>query len=448
MRIIGLLLALAGVVAAETGTWKAGAAAIVITPREKILMAGYADRTHPSTGVLQDLHAKALALEDETGATSVLVTLDLVGIQRGIADTICARVLKSYGVPRERLAINASHTHSGPLTGELRPAYTADAAQAAVIARYTEFLIGQVVAVVGTAIQDLAPATLAFEQGSAGIAVNRRRVARRNLPGPVDQDVPVLRVLGAGGKLRALVFSYACHATVLAGYEINGDWPGFAQAELEKANPGAIAMFVQGCGADANPLPRRSVEQARIYGQVMAAAVGEVLKGKMRPLRGPLKTAFETVDVPFAKPPSREEYQARLTDKNPTFRRHARLMLDTIERDGKLRDRYPYPVQIWQFGGDLKLIVLGGEVVVDYDLRLRAQYGWDTTWVAGYSNDVFAYIPSLRVLKEGGYEAGGAMPAQGLPGPFGEAIEETIIKQVGALVKRTDLNTPSTYPLH
>ena len=424
MRTIGLILALsiAPSLTAETGAWKAGAASVVITPREPIMMAGYGDRTHPSVGVLADLHAKALALQDETSATSVLVTLDLSGIERGVADAISGRVLKSYGLPRQRLALNASHTHSGPLSGyRSRPGYAPDKAQAEVIARYTGWMIDRVVEVVGSAIKNLAPATLEFEQGLAGFAVNRRRVQLRHLPGPVDHDVPVLRVRGADGKLRAVVFTYACHATVLNGYEINGDWPGFAQSELEKLNPGSIAMFVAGCGADANPLPRRSVDLAMKYGQIMAAAVDQVLKGKMKPVRGPLRTAFETVDVPFAKPPSREEFRARLEDSNATVRRHARAMLDALDRDGKLEDRYPYPVQVWQFGRDLKFIALGGEVVVDYALRLRALYGWDNTWVAGYSNDVFAYIPSLRVLKEGGYEGGGAMAPYGHPGPFGAA---------------------------
>jgi hypothetical protein len=169
----------------------------------------------------------------------------------------------------------------------------------------------------------------------------------------------------------------------------------------------------------------------------MAYAVDQVLKGKMKPVGGPLKTAFETVDVPFAKPPSREEFRARLDDTNAGVRRHAQAMLAIFDRDGKLPDRYPYPVQIWQFGRDLKFIALGGEVVVDYALRLRAQYGWDNTWVAGYSNDIFAYIPSLRVLKEGGYEGGGAMIPYGQPGPFGAAVEEIIVEEVGTLVKRT-----------
>jgi hypothetical protein len=112
-------------------------------------------------------------------------------------------------------------------------------------------------------------------------------------------------------------------------------------------------------------------------------------------------------------------------------------MLSIYERDGKLPSRYPYPVQVWRLGSGLQWIILGGEVVVDYSLRLKKQYGWDDTWVAAYSNDVFAYIPSLRVLKEGGYEGGGAMIPYGQPSPFSESVEETIAVKVDELVRRT-----------
>jgi len=293
-----------------------------------------------------------------------------------------------------------------------------------------------VVQVIGTAIQNLAPAEVSFNQGFAGFAVNRRRVGRRDLPGPVDHDVPVLAVRSASGELRAVVFGYACHNTVLAGYVVTGDYAGFAQEALEKAHPGATAMFVQDCGADANPLPRRSVELARKYGEILATAVDEVLAGKMRPQSGPMKASFELVDVPLQPPPSRAEFTARLQDKDASRRRHAKYMLEMLERDGKLPDRYPYPIQVWRLGRGLTWIILGGEVVVDYSLRFKKQYGWEDTWVAGYSNDVFAYIPSLRVLMEGGYEGGGAMIPYGLPGPFAEPVEEIIAAKVEELVRR------------
>ena len=439
--LAGILLAtLAGSQPARAQShWKAGVATIDITPQEPIWMAGYGNRTKPSEGVLQKLYVKALVLEDETGAKTVLVTSDLLGFIKEVSDPIAERVSRKYGVPRERLALNASHTHSGPVIGHmLRPAYPLTPDQEPVIVKYTARLVDQVVEVIGSAVANLAPAEVSFSQGFAGFAVNRRRqVMSRALPGPVDHDVPVLSVRSPEGALRAVVFGYACHNTVLSDYVFNGDWAGFAQEAIEKAHPGTTAMFVQDCGADANPLPRRTVDLAIKYGQIMAAAVEEVLHGKMRPQSGPIKAAYQLVDVPFQKPPSRAEFETRLHDKAENVQRHAKYMLSIYERDGKLPNRYPYPVQVWQFGTGVTWIILGGEVVVDYALRFKKEYGWDNVWVAGYSNDVFAYIPSVRILREGGYEGAGAMLGYGQPGPFAEPIEELIAGKVDELVRRT-----------
>jgi len=444
-RFVAVLAAvLSSLAAAQTrdmGGWKAGVAKVAITPGEPIWMAGFGFRKHPSAGVREPIYIKALALQDATGTTSVLVTADLVDTHREIWDPVAERCEKQFGIPRARVVFNEAHNHSAPLVrrGMIPSIYPLDSGQAAVVERYTSSVIDKAVEAAGRAIQRLEPATLAFGQGFAAIAVNRRRASmKRSLPGVVDQDVPVLRVCNAGGGVVAIVVGYACHATALSDYQVSGDWPGYAQAEVEKAHPGAVAMFVQGCGADANALPRRTVELAQGYGRILAAAVDGVLQSRMTPLTGAIHAAFERVDVPFQKPPSREELRKALDNTTGFDRQHVERLLKLLDRDGKLMDHYPYPVQVWQFGHALKIIFLGGEVVSDYALRLKAQYGWETTWVAGYSNDIFAYIPSLRVLKEGGYEGGGAMNQEDYPGPFHPAIEEVIVDKVDELVKRTE----------
>ncbi|MFN7923490.1 MAG: neutral/alkaline non-lysosomal ceramidase N-terminal domain-containing protein [Bryobacteraceae bacterium] len=423
---------------ASAQSFKAGIARTDITPKEPIWMAGYGARTKPSEGVRHPIWVKALALQDESGATSVLVTSDLLGFNQSMAKTVSEQARAKFGIPRDRLVLNASHTHSGPVTDTvLRPAYPLEVEHEKVIRRYTAALLDQVVETIGASIKDLAPATVEFGQGLAGIASNRRRGAKRDFPAPVDHDVPVMTIRDPSGKLRGILFGYACHATALSDNFINGDWPGFAMIDLEKQHPGASAMFFTGAGADANPLPRGPVPVAERHGAQIAEAVRQVVSGKMTAIRGPLKTAFETVDLAFAKPPSREEFTAHTKDSNFITRQHAQMMLAQLDRDGKLPDRYPYPVQVWQFGSDLKMVILGGELVVDYSHRLKRMYGFTNTWVAGYSNDVFAYIPSLRVLKEGGYEGGGAMLAYGQPGPFHPSVEETIIDKIEELVRRT-----------
>jgi len=417
--------------------WQAGVARADITPTGSIWLAGYADRTHPSEGVRQHIFAKALALKEDKGDVSVLLTSDLLGFPREVSEPIAARVQKQFGLARERLVLNSSHTHSGPVIGHmLRPAYPFGDSEMAVVQRYTLWLEDRLVDLIGRSIHDLAPAQLSFEQGFAGIGVNRRRVGHREYPGPVDQDVPVLAVRSTDGSLRAIVFGYACHNTVLNDYQISGDWAGYAQSELEKNHAGTLAMFVENCGADANPLPRRSVDLAEKYGEILASATDQVLSDRMRSINGPLETAFVLVDIPFQQTPSREEFHRRLTNSNATIRRHARFMLEMLDREGKLPDHYSYPIEVWQFAKDLTFIALGGEVVVDYSLRFKRQYGFDSLWVAGYSNDVFAYIPSLRVLLEGGYEGEGAMLPYGQPAPFGWAVEEIIAEKVNEVVKR------------
>lgn len=431
MRLILLLLVAGGAFAQE---WKAGIAKAVITPSEPIWMAGFAARTKPSEGVRQDLYVKALALQDRAGRTSVIVTADMIGFTRDMSEEI----VKRSGMRRDRLVLSASHTHSGPVAGQLgRPGYMLNEREAAVVRRYRATLLDSIVKVIAQAAHDLRPATLTFGQGLAGFAVNRRRVRNRGLAGPVDQDVPVLAVREPDGKLRAVLAGYACHATALSDYQIGGDWPGFFKEEFERAHPGVEAMFVAGCGADANALPRKTVDLARKYGQILAGAVEQVVQEKTRNVAGPLETAFDTVDLPFAPPPSREQLREQLKHANATRRNNAAQLIKILDGDGKLPDHYPYPIEVWQFGTTLRWVVLSSEVVVDYSLRLKAQYGWDDTWVSAYANDFCGYMPSLRVLKEGGYEGGDAMAGQGHPGPWGDRVEELIVGKVEELVRRT-----------
>jgi len=427
-------LALFGILPASAAI-QAGVARVDITPEESIWLAGFASRTHRSEGVRMHIFAKALALRDEHGSTVVLVTSDLLGFTGALSEDIASRVQKQFGISRDRLAFNASHTHSAPvLENALHPTYPLQAEDEVIVQRYTERTRDQVVDLIGRAIADLAPAQVSFDQGLAGVAVNRRRTGHRNYPGPVDQDVPVLAIRTPGGALRAIVFGYSCHNTVLSDYQVSGDWAGYAEEQLEKDNPGALALYVQGCGADANPLPRGAAEFAVSYGRTIAQATQEVLKGKMKPLDGTIKATYSLIDLAFQKP-NRADYEAKLKDPLGMNQRYAQLMLKKLDSGEGLPDHHSYPIQAWQLG-NLTFLTLGGEVVVDYALRFRREYGFDNLWVAGYTNDVFAYIPTVRVLKEGGYEGGGAMVPYGQPAPFTAEVEERIAEKVDELIKQ------------
>lgn len=423
--------------------YKVGAARLIITPDKPIYMSGYANRTHASEGAVHDLWAKALAIEDQKGGRVVIVTTDLIGLPRALSDIVKARVQKQYSLESSRLLLNSSHTHTGPLIRKnLEIMFELSPEERQTVDEYAGKLTEDLVSLVGAALKDLSPANIAFGNGRATFAINRRQSTEKgmqigeNPKGPTDPDVPVMKVTTPDGKLKAVLFGYACHNTTLTGefYKISGDYAGFAQIDIEKANPGATAMFMMLCGADQNPYPRAKTELAEQHGQTLASEVNRVLAGNLQRVHGPIRSAFQIVDLGFAQH-TRETYEARLNDKNVWRVRHAKAMLRTYDEGHPIRS-YPYPVQAVAFGKDLTILALGGEVVVDYVLRVKKEFDSKGIIVAAYSNDVMSYIPSARVLKEGGYEADSSMIYYGQPGPYDDQVEERIFTTIHQVMKR------------
>lgn len=438
VAVITFVVAGQGAIARADG-WKAGAARAAITPKQPMWMAGYGSRTKPSEGAIHDLWAKVLVLQDSTGRKAALVTLDLCGIGRELSLKIRDRLKAEIGVDRDRAVLACSHTHSGPVVGDnLIGMYPLDDAQRQLVQKYADFLADSIVETAVKADRALAPATLGWGTGRADFAVNRRNNQEPQVPaareklglqGPVDHDVPVLQVLGSDQKPLAVVCGYACHCTVLSGYQFCGDYAGFAQVAIEKNNPGVQAMFVAGCGGDQNPLPRRTVELAENYGGQLGEAVQRVLGARLQPITTPLNAAYSEIDLDFGALPTREQLDKDAKSTTLAIANRAKSLIKTIESKGSLPTSYPYPVQAWRLG-ELTWVFLGGEVVVDYSLRIKRNLGSSHTWVSAYSNDVCAYIPSLRVLKEGGYEGATSMIYYGQPTIWSEKVEDQIIDAV------------------
>jgi neutral ceramidase len=425
---------------AADALWKAGTAKAVITPKQPLWMAGYAARTSPASGTLHELYVRVLALEDADGRRAVLVSSDLLGIPRSISEHVTQALKEKFGLPREAVMLNASHTHCGPvLRGALYDAYPLDDAQKKKIEAYSSELESTMVRTVGEALTQLVPASVAVGQGETDFAVNRRNnrepdvpalKASHSLRGPSDHSVPVLAVRRAGGQLLAVVFGYACHNTTLSIQQWNGDYAGFAESNLEAAHPGATALFFMGCGADQNPIPRRTVELAKKYGGMMTTAVEAVLAGRMESLPPKLDEHHETVTLHLGAEPTRAELEARARDRAGYVSRWGTRLLKELDAGRSLPRTYPYPIEVWRLGGKQLWIALGGEVVVDFDLRFKERYGPET-WVSAYANDVMAYIPSVRVLKEGGYEGNSSMLVYGMPAErWAPDIEEIIATSV------------------
>jgi hypothetical protein len=427
-----------------SGAWQAGAAKADITPTESVPLAGYGGKTRMSHRVEHPIWLKALALKDDSGATSVLVTADLVGLSDRMIAVIAKSALEKHGIPRERLILNTSHNHSCPVTEDvLWLYYEFTPEEAAAKDRYTRMVYARYEQVIGNAIAALVPAELAFEQGLAGVAVNRRRSRgpeSRAFGGQVDQDVPVITVK-AGNEIKAIMFGYSCHTTALGGLSINGDYAGFAQLEIEKSFPGSVALFVQNCGGDANPLPRirgrdvEATELAAMYGRILAEAVRQVIAGTMKPLSGPVRAAMGETELLLQPGIPLDELKQRVPNLTGMPKREFEHFIRQYEQLGSTPDRVKYPIQVWRFGPDFTFIALTGETVVDYSLKFKAAYGWNNAWVCGYNNDLLSYVPSLRVLKEGGYEGVTGMFEYGHRAPYTETVEQQITTKVEELVK-------------
>jgi hypothetical protein len=394
---------------APPAIWKAGVESVVITPTNFLRMAGYAARKKPAEGRVQDLFAKALALQDEQGGRLVVITLDLIGAPQAIRNRLAARAQAELGLPPEGFLMNASHTHSGPSL-RVSPMTEKDHANPETRAsfEYTQQLEEKLFRLIRGALGRLEPVRLTWSRARCGFAMNRRLptpTGYRNSPnpdGPVDHEVPVLRVEAAGGALRAMLFGYACHNTCLGFYNYCGDYAGYAQEYLQAHRTNFTALFLMGCGGDQNPYPRGTgvvpgladLDLAKQHGRALANAAEMANLIPQREVRGPLRAAYEEVSLDYASK----------------------------------REPHSYPVQVIKFGSDLTLVALGSEVVVDYSLRLKKELaGEAAVWVAGYSNDYTGYIPSLRVLKEGGYEAQAG---------WAETVEERIVGKVHELHRR------------
>lgn len=436
--------------------WRAGGAVKKITPEGPIWLAGYANRAAPSDGVDTELFAKALLLDDGKGGRVVIVTMDLIGVTAEVRAHVETAAGRRFGLKPHELLLNASHTHSGPQVAPDRMLLekvfrrAAKPEDVAAVQAYHARLKQELVELVGESLSDPRPARVEFSQARAGFAMNRRRPEANgtftNNPfpaGPVDHDVPVLKVSGADGKIRALLFGYACHNTTLGGSKVSGDYAGHAQRELEATYAGATALFLTGCAGDQNPYPRGATvpgqapeELARQHGRSLAHAVHAALAARTRPVTGPLRAALGHATLGYEPLPAKELATYSEAQHTPEVVERARNLSALLAQGGRPAP-FACPVQVVRFGGDLTLVALAGEAVVDYSLRLKRELaGPAAVWVAGYSNDVFGYLPSLRIIREGGYEGVSANTRiLNHPGRFSDDTEDRVMGKVHELLR-------------
>ena len=449
---IGLVLCLAPFlpakgIAAENSTPEVGIAVRDITPELPIRLAGYEGRKRPADKLDCPLLVQAVAMKNLAGERFVFVALDNCEVSHAFIQPVVQQIADQFQLGRGAVAVVSSHTHSAPVLEEtLTDMAQPPPAEREQIAKYSRSLRAKLAEVVGAALADCQPATLEHGRGRAAFAMNRRVyqgdkvVFGDNPDGPVDWDVPVLRVKGTNGAVRAILFGYACHGTsVRSGddwYVVSGEYMAYARQHVEQHQPGATAVFLTGMGADSDPAPRGRLLDAKRHGLELAGAVIGVLDRPMHPVRGAFKLAYDEVELPLAAAPGRQQLEQDARSEDVPVKQRAEAYLRLLNAGQPLPESVRLPIAVLRLGDDLTFVLMAGEVVVDYSHRLKRVLADDHPWPIGYAYEVPCYIPSARLIKEGGYETESSLIYYGFYGPFRGEIETLLVNRLEALVSR------------
>ncbi|MBG89911.1 MAG: hypothetical protein CMO80_23855 [Verrucomicrobiales bacterium] len=430
-----------------------GVAKVDVTPKEPVVLAGYGSRKTEFESIDTKLWARAMVFGDKQPIA--IVALDNCGVPMSVTLRLAAR-LRNHGIERERLVVAATHTHNAPNLPGNAPLLWAGRTTPEMDRRssdYTTFAIEQMEAAVVAALENRRPRRLEWAKGRASFGGNRRLLKngrwvgfgfQRN--GPVDHSVPVLAARDADGTVRAIWANYACHCTTLGSRNaINGDWAGYASAAIERDFTNAVSLITIGCGADVGPQPSGQLEYSKRHGEELAEEVRRLLNRPTTALREVPSVASKQLKLPLEEPASREEWEVRAR-KSGFSGQLAKAMLARLGTEGRIPDQVDYPLTAWTFGDDLAMVFLAGEVVVDYAVRLNRELDWTRLWYHAWANDMPSYIPSRRVLSEGGYEPGSSQIYYAKPGPYKPEIEDLLVNAVRELLGPKFAARPNQIP--
>jgi neutral ceramidase len=397
----------------------AGVAKTIITPPAGVDLCGFGNRTGPSVGVHDDLQAGALYLRREQEV--IILTLDLIGLDRAAVADIRTDITTATGVPASHIMIGCSHTHSGPSTFCLEYLGKPNA-------KYLALLKQKLVEVAAQAKSQATPATLGTIREPVSVGINRRQMSAgqmtigRNERGRVAPYVDVVAVNAVTGPSLGRLFVHAAHPVTLGGDNllISADWPGYAQRTLEQAyGDGTLALFGQGCCGNINSDPRGSFEIAEAQGRVMAGAVLKAAEYVGQEEDWVIAAAGTDLQLPCFDPPTVAEAEALLAEAQANLAKPdnnygyemmyegivawAKRML-ALAQAGATGLTLPFEVQAIRIG-DFGLVGLPGEVFVEYALNIDAgAEGYRQTATLGYANGNVGYVPTAAAHPEGGYE--------------------------------------------
>jgi len=416
------------------GQLKAAAACVNITPAVGCALAGYGAREKCSGSVDDELFARVLVLE-KGADRSAIMSLDLIGVPRALAERLRAEVERRAGVRASNCLACGTHTHFGPVVEEAH--YLRDGLRGSPDDAWLELLVRKVGGAAELAAARLVEARLGAGSTQAGhLAYNRRTirpdgkaVMTWTLPpseadlsfGPTDPQVGIVKVESSHGAPIAMLLNFACHA-VCGGadfYAISADFPGYA-ARLVEERWGGTCLFLPGAGGNMVPA-RRGGSSRRQIGEALAA--GALSLVEFIPGRSPerLRVARVPFDLPLKKLPSPEEAAEMLAAARDEMRQgeaasapSAKASFDPsrllrLKHLKHLADRFggqaSYRAEVASMGlGDAVIVGLPGEVFCEIGLAIKSRCPAAHCFVVSLVNDCPGYVPDDLAYDQGGYE--------------------------------------------
>lgn len=408
-----------------TATLLAGVASVDITPPPGLAMFGFAARTEPATGAHDALTARALVVGD-----TAIVVLDVLGLDGATTAAIRSRA----PVAADNVVVAATHTHGGPRTLGGRGTPGLDGG-------YMARLRDAAVEALNLAYAARRPAMLRFGAGDdPDIARNRRHPG-----GPTDPSLPMLEIAGVDGSAIAALVGYACHPVVLGADNRlwTADYPGYVRNAVEAARPGAQALFVTGCTADANNghSAHASISLAADASRTFAAAerigthiASRLHAARLAPAGGGAAIASRVVDLGFARRETDSisglaaQWRLEAETAEPVRKTLLSIWVDWAERGlpgdlGSLRVSCRVTALRW---GEVEIVCLPGEIFAETAHQIRRRIGNPAAIVIGFADDNPGYIPPLSEYVHGGYEVDEAHRYYGQPATFAPGSAEAL----------------------
>jgi len=437
-----------------------------ITPEFPVLQCGFAAKNKKSEGVHDDTFASIVILQKNE--TMVIITLDVVYGDKSFAYGIKTAIKEKFSIPSQNIIISYTHTHSSvAITGEditkrNRRPYSIGADKFFFYGewkdiddskdiQYYKFIEEKIMNLMEQGMSNLIDGNISVNKSRSQFGISRRLPVNGKIEfrpydndDVMDTDLFLLKLTDSKGKVRGILYNYACHPTSVGSdnHLISADFPGEVRSQLKNIYPDSEVVFLQGCGADIKPRFgvvdgyfksadfTRLKEGCKNFTQEISNIINS---GKWREIQLNIKTA-EKEFLLYTTEKDKSFFNAIYNNPDEAeYRRESALAaLENIDNENTSAN-LPFYINAISLDNQTCLLALENEIVSDIG-KLIKELSNDDLIVLGYSNSVCCYIPTEDIIKNGGYEGENYMIAR-LAGPFVPENESIIVGESLKLLK-------------